>query len=81
MNPSITTEVATLDIDKLCTFIERDEPYEMQKYWRQVMDGAGYAKNPRRDLDLTGYYRLMAVLMTALDPDAAPPSVEVVYTS
>ena len=53
MNPSISTEDATLDIDKLSNFIERDQPYEAEAYWRQVMHGGGYAKNPRRALDLT----------------------------
>lgn len=64
MNPNISTEDATTDIDKLAHCIERDEPYEAEAYWRQVMDGAGYAPKPRRALDLIGYYRLMACLMT-----------------
>lgn len=64
MNPDISTEQATLDIDKLSNFIERDQPYEAEAYWRQEMDGAGYQSNPRRDLDLCGYYRLLACLMT-----------------
>lgn len=71
MNPDISTEDATRDIDTLCQFIERDQPYEAEGYWRKEMDGAGYAASPRRALDLTGYYRLLAVLMTAGDPDAA----------
>ena len=81
MNPDISTEDATRDIDKLSQFIERDEPYEMESYWRYEMSGAERHTNPRRALDFMGFIRLKAVLMTAPDPNEEPPAVEVVYTS
>lgn len=53
MDPNVSTEEATAAIDALAQFIERDEPYAMEQYWNKVMR-----------LDLTGYYRLLACLMT-----------------
>jgi hypothetical protein len=70
MNPEISTEDATRDIGMLSQFIERDKPYEAEAYWRHHMNGAGYSPNPRLALDLCGYYRLLACLMTGT-PKAA----------
>ncbi len=49
-------ENITLCIDKMCQALERDKPYE-------ALEAA------RRVVDLTGAYRIMAVLLT----DPAPP--------
>jgi hypothetical protein len=52
MAPSISTEAATQVIDRMAEQIARDEPYKVLAIAKEA-------------LDLTGAYRLMAVLCTA----------------
>lgn len=51
MIPDITTQHATLTVDRVASALERDQPYEAQRYAMEVVD-------------LTGAYRLMAHLLT-----------------
>jgi hypothetical protein len=56
MNPDVPTGVATTHIAYIADKIERDEVFEAEAYWRREMCGTW--------LDLTGYYRLLSVLVT-----------------
>lgn len=49
------TEKMTFAIDRMCQFIERDEPYEAMQAGMHLVD-------------LTGTYRLLAVLLCAEKP-------------
>lgn len=53
MLPDISTENATLLVGKVAQKLERDQPYEAMQAAQEL------------NLDLTGAYRLFAVLLTA----------------
>ena len=66
MNPEVVTTGAAMEfLGKVASFLENDEPYKAQELWFRRSTG----DDPTPSIvDLTGYYRLVAVMLCEPEP-------------